>query len=627
MPNFSGQKISSLGNYVGMVDDSATFRLSYGLSVLNTVRGKIPNTGISPYAPSATVRQNSALVIDGLIYDQASANFYNMNAFDYYKLTVLSRGNAASWYGLDGAGGAFLLQSKSGEGQEKPTIEFNSTLTSGSTKIGGSNSLSQSYISNAIAYMQDFGKIDTRISYNHFVMPSRDNKSHNIKMNTGFNLNSKFNARLIIDNLNNRSSSSSKSFSSIVTDSIYNEMDSLYYYVYDSMIMNSEESSADRRFTQGNLMLRYQPFRWLTLSSQGSLGKFSESTETLKNANSSFKDSQQNRSLANVFATVKPNLGSSFSLSSTFGFQYLSSEFETVSSFGYHSTSYQDQYYLSSLNVGFRDFLFTNYTLRKDFESSIPDDVEKPTHSLSVAFVFSEAFGLHNSVFSSGKIRANTGRTFVEQNTSAWTARRSEDLIEVGTDLSFAKNRASFTLNYFSGKRNPTSSGYDPSAGYWDSFILPESNHEGLEVILDAIPVKGKDFEYQTTLLWTKLQGDLAEENYLSGINPYAFMTPSWAGSFLNTITFRNLLLRCLIVARADDFRQFGTKADRNTQIKMREVSVGYDLSKAISKIGFREAYISLSMRNCWLISGKDVETYFMPEPPKSSSLNLYFVF
>jgi len=629
MPNLPGQTIKSLGQYMVVVDDSTTFRISYGLSVLNTVRGKVPNTGISPYSPFATVRENALLVIDGLSYVQSSANSYNMNAFDYEKLSVLSR-NASAWYGAGASGGAFIIQSKTGKGHQKPSIEFNSSLTSAVTKIGGSSNYSQSYFSNAIAYMQDFGKIDTRISYNYLVMPSRDNKSHNVKINTGFNPNSKFSARLIIDRLNNRSVASSKSSHSIVTDTIYNDMDSTYHYVYDSMIFSAYESSSERIFTQGNLMLRYQPFRWLTLSSQGSLGNYSESIQTIENGNNRHRDDEQNRSLVNAFATIRPDLGRSFSLSTMFGMQYLSSAFETITTFGEHFTSYQDKYYLSGLNLGFQDFLFVNYTLRKDFQSSIPDRNEKPSHLYSVAFVFSEAFGWHNSMLSNATIRASKGGTFVEYNSSWGLARRSEDLWEIGSDLSFANGRASLSLNYFDGKRAGSGVSYEPSTGYWQSINLPESTYDGLEVILDAVAVRRKDLEYQTTLLWTKSHGNFADDDQQSGIIPNAFVNPRSAGSFLNRITFRNFLLTCLMVVRKDDFLQFGAVAENHTQIKMRDISVGYDLSRAISKIGFREAHISLSMRNFWLMhstSGQDVETYFMPEPPKSTSLNLYVRF
>jgi hypothetical protein len=629
MPYFSKQKIKSLGNYIGVVDDSITFRLSSGISVLNTVRGKIPNTGISPYAPFATVRQNSALVIDGLLYKQSSANFYNMNAFDYSNLTVLNRGNAASWYGIDGGGGAFLLQSKSGENQTKPTVEFNSSLTSGYTKMDGSSTSSQSYISNAVAYMQDFGKIDTRISYNYLIVPRRNNKGHNIKINTGFNLNSKFNARLIIDNLYSKSSSSYRSSSSVITDSIYNEIDSVVYYVYDSVIINEGSSHSDHRFAQGNLMLRYQPLQWLTFTSQGSLGRVSESTLTINNLEQNFNDSEQNRYLINAFAAIQPNLGPSISLSSTFGFQYLSSLFESVSTSGYYSSSYHDKYYVSSINFGVHDFLFTNYTFRKDLHSKVPYAVEKPTHSFSVAFGFSEAFGLYSPVFSSGKIRASIGRTFSEQVMNGTTYRRPENLIEVGTDLFFAENRTSVTLNYFSGKRSREGQAYLPSTGYWDNFTMDGVKLNGFEVILNATLLKTSDYEYYTTLLWTKSQGNLEEYNYASGVYGYDYRIPRWTSSILNSMTFKNFLLRCLIVMRADkNSQQFG--AVDNTQIKMRDISIGYDLSKIASKIGFREAHISLTMRNSWLIyssSGVDAENYFIPEPLSGSSLNLYFVF
>jgi hypothetical protein len=547
-----------------------------------------------------------------------------MNAFDYDKLSVLSR-NASAWYGAGAAGGAFIIQSKTGEGHQKPSIEFNSSLTSGVTKIGGSSNYSQSYFSNAIAYMQDFGKIDTRVSYNYLVMPSRDNKSHNVKVNTGFNANSKFSARLIIDRLNNRSFASSKSSHGIVTDTIYSDMDSTYYYVYDSIVFSAHESSSERIFTQGNLMLRYQPFRWLTLASQGSLGKYSESIQTIENGNNRHRDDEQNRSLVNVFATIRPDLGKSFSLSTMFGMQYLSSAFETITTFGEHFTSYQDKYYLSGLNLGFQDFLFVNYTWRKDFESKIPDGAEKPTHLFSAAFDFYEAFGWHNSVFSKGIIRASNGRTFVNHSFSGGMGRRFEDLLEIGTDLSFAANRASLTLNYVNGRKKPIITSYDPSSGHRTYFVnIPKSQYEGFELIINAVPVRRKRLEYQTTLFWTKSQGDFPDDPDQPGIN-------NWTGSFLNTVTFRNLILRCLINTRADEvWRQIGVSADKSSQIKMRDVSLGYDLSNAVSKIGFSEAHISLSMRNFWLMhstSGQDVETYFMPEPPKSASLNLYLMF
>lgn len=63
-PYFSAEKAKSLGNYVDIVADSISFRLSAGISVLNTLRGRIPSINISNHATFANVRKTSVLVIE-----------------------------------------------------------------------------------------------------------------------------------------------------------------------------------------------------------------------------------------------------------------------------------------------------------------------------------------------------------------------------------------------------------------------------------------------------------------------------------------------------------------------------------------------------------------------------------
>jgi hypothetical protein len=263
-PYFSQEKLKSLGNYVGVVDDSLLFQFSSGISVLNTLRGQVPNTDISPHAQFATARQNSLFVIDGLPYQSEISSYYNMNSFDYSSIALLSRVNAAAIYGGTGANGALILKSKTGENQLKPAVEFNSYSTLSWYDIENPNSDSETtkqwYLSNSVAYMQDFGKIDTRVSYNFLAIPStsdfdRHSNGHNFKINTGFDLNPKFNARLIIDNLYTKSSYSSSAFNP-----------------QQGIVVPSEGKTNNNLF-QGNLILRYQPLRWLTLTSQNSLGK------------------------------------------------------------------------------------------------------------------------------------------------------------------------------------------------------------------------------------------------------------------------------------------------------------------------------------------------------------------
>jgi hypothetical protein len=70
-PYFSAEKAKSSGNYVDIADDSISFRLSAGISVLNTLHGRIPSINISNHATFANVRGTSVLVIDGLLYEQS----------------------------------------------------------------------------------------------------------------------------------------------------------------------------------------------------------------------------------------------------------------------------------------------------------------------------------------------------------------------------------------------------------------------------------------------------------------------------------------------------------------------------------------------------------------------------
>ena len=111
------------------MDDSLLSQFSAGISVLNTLRGQVPNTGIGPAAQFATARANLLYVIDGLPSYSGITDYYNMNSFDYASIAFLSRGNAASLYGGAGSNGAFVLKSKTGENQTRPTIEFNSYST------------------------------------------------------------------------------------------------------------------------------------------------------------------------------------------------------------------------------------------------------------------------------------------------------------------------------------------------------------------------------------------------------------------------------------------------------------------------------------------------------------------
>jgi hypothetical protein len=650
-PNFSSEKVKSLGNYVGVVDDSLSFQFSSGISVLNTLRGRVPSTGISVEAPFASVKENAIYVIDGILYRQSSSNFYNMNAFDYTSITVLNRGNAASVYGVYGGNGVFVLKSKTGENHLKPTIEFNAyttaaTANDGTTSsivppsgFGRANSYRQSYISHAIAYMQDFGKVDTRVSYN-FILPVSNSTNHNIKINTGFDLHPKFKARLIVDNLYNTYHDKSSSSSTWISDSSnYQIVDSVIYYVYDSVVVSNRVEKSNRSYLQGSLILQYYPTDWLTLSSQSSLGKVNELVEQTENLDSYKRRDNQNRSLINFFATVNTRVGSSFTFSPFAGFQYEFWDQEIGGNSNYVYYSRQDKYCLTGVNVSINDFLFGHFDYRKDL-SSVISNKQRATHSTSLSFIFSDAFGWTCAAFPFGKLRTSIGRIYEDKNeNNSYLVRIPENVLEVGTDLKFANNRIGFTFNYFNEKEVNRNQSINPTSGYHVITIYNGNLREkGSEVIINAIPFRSKGLEYQATLLWGRSKTTV--ENGYSG-NVGTFITnpvPNWISSILNQVTWKNFTLSFLI-----DGRKGGTFHSLNgwgpypnyvnldaTQMKLRDLSIGYQFPKSLLKhIRIRQAFVSTSARNMLLLyskSGQDVEESF-GLAQKTTSLNLNLLF
>ncbi|MFN0217074.1 MAG: TonB-dependent receptor, partial [Saprospiraceae bacterium] len=197
-PALPKKQIHSSGNVVVCIDDTTYFQTNYGISIFNSLRGQVPNFTIDPYFKVRSIGWRSStplLVIDGLPYSQEIINSYNFNAIEFTSINLLISGNASTLFGSNGANGAVILQTKSGEGKSKPTIEFNSYTTNSWNMIEefnvtdirdsiinrvdslgiitpdtvqfyeGENSkkrLTQWFLSNTLAYSQDFGKVDLR---------------------------------------------------------------------------------------------------------------------------------------------------------------------------------------------------------------------------------------------------------------------------------------------------------------------------------------------------------------------------------------------------------------------------------------------------------------------------------
>ncbi|MBL7865027.1 MAG: hypothetical protein JNK10_09140, partial [Cyclobacteriaceae bacterium] len=181
-----------------------SYRYNQGLSVFNSFRGQVPGMIISPgtQVDTMTWRFNTpVMVVDGIPFKLLPGQVNNLNAFDVESATAILGPNASLPFGGSGSRGALILKSKTGEGFAKPTFEANSytTYSYGSEDYSGHQWL----LSNSLAYGQDFGVVDVRVSGNYQMQPESSNMSkgpdgYGLRINTGLNL-GRLSARLILN--------------------------------------------------------------------------------------------------------------------------------------------------------------------------------------------------------------------------------------------------------------------------------------------------------------------------------------------------------------------------------------------------------------------------------------------
>jgi TonB-linked SusC/RagA family outer membrane protein len=199
-----------------------------------------------------------------------------------------------------------------------------------------------------------------------------------------------------------------------------------------------------------------------------------------------------------------------------------------------NTEEYQELYRIVSaygdLTLGWKNYLFLNLTARNDWSSTLPPNQNSFFYpSASLSYILSDHLNIPD-FFSFAKLRASyagTGRDTRPYRTSViyrsdiltsssqviWT--RGNDrgdvslepeqttTIEVGTDLRFLKNRVGIDLSWYRlNSRNqiiPVS--VSPASGYSSVIInAGEIENKGIELVLTATPVRGRDFSWDATL-------------------------------------------------------------------------------------------------------------------------------
>lgn len=208
------------------------------------------------------------------------------------------------------------------------------------------------------------------------------------------------------------------------------------------------------------------------------------------------------------------------------------------------------------LRLSYKNMVFLSVTGRNDWSSTLPQQNQSFFYpSVSGSFVFSEMMS-KNSVLSYGKIRASYAQVgkdapAYQTNTylfgpeltigggyrNAWT--RGNDIlmpetttsIEFGTELRFLDNRIGIDATYYLNKSKDQilQPRVSNATGYILSYVnTGEIENRGVEVSINATPIKKTDFQWETTLNLSHNKGVV---NALPGALPILYVTDVQVGN------------------------------------------------------------------------------------------------
>ena len=569
---FPGMPLASLRNHSAFVvslGQSNALKFNSGVSVLNNLRGMVP--GLDLGASQLVSSSNRQLVVDGVALNQNAIGSMNLNSFEFSDINVLTRENSTTLLGGNGAYGAIALTSKTGRGMYKPTIEFNSFS---SMSWLDNTKYRKGYLSNTLAYSQDFGKLDLRVSANNITEPQQETMAkrpnlYQFKINAGYDFNSRLSARLIVEHT-------------------FNEISR------PSTIGNARaKTTVANKFLNGNLMVDYRALDWLSISAQAVESRFTNDNRIESSGSTAIsitENTNRNRQNYSIFANAQRKLSKDFSGNLSIGVAYEVIGNKQKKEGSPNSLSYirelemKRKSLLSTMGIGFRNYAFINSSLRWDkldfsAKPSIPNQF---SYSAGGTFIFSDAFKINSKFLGFGKLRGSYGinngcacTNYPYNTTIASSSSDSQNLTEltkikltdVGTDLAWFNNRLTLTYNFYNKEiSNPS---YpiviDPSTGYVSTYTLNFSQRiVGNEIILGGTYLQTKNWRASSSLIWNKSKISLIDKNkpftgpimipgfpnlFLPDNNNLSFpsTSPDWTGSILSNVSFKNFSLRLLV--------------------------------------------------------------------------------
>jgi TonB-linked SusC/RagA family outer membrane protein len=334
-------------------------------------------------------------------------------------------------------------------------------------------------------------------------------------------------------------------------------------------LVNTNEDNRDR--VLGHVSGTYQLTDWITLTGRVGRDWYRERRKNVVAFNSlddagdgGFNEANryQSETNADLFATAARQLTDDLTLDVTAGGNLRMTEFQT-STVGVTALTAPGIYTIDnaavpatpgdfeskkevrsvfgSASLNYRGYLNVDVTGRNDWSSTLPEDNRSYFYpSISSAFVFSDALGLRNEWFSSGKIRASWTRVGNDTNpyqlSSVYNSQQAfggvpmfslpnelpnTDLkpeettaYEFGTDLGFFNERMGFVATYYNSLTRDQILGVQISgtSGYTSQILnAGEVKNWGYELLVRATPVLGDDFRWDLTVNWSKNNSEVTD--------------------------------------------------------------------------------------------------------------------
>ncbi len=346
--------------------------------------------------------------------------------------------------------------------------------------------------------------------------------------------------------------------------------------------LNKNTNSLDRERIIGYVDLSYEITDWMQFKGKLGIDGYSQNTKSVRAKNShdwmdgrfdNYED-YRNEITANAYLNINKQFGD-LDLLATLGGElnhldirsddthvssliipdlYAVSNAASPATTGMYEGQGELQGVFASLNLGYKDFLFLDLTARNDWSSTLPVDNNSYFYpSVSLGFIFTEAFGLESNILSYGKVRGSFAQVggsanlyqlqgtygasdpFNGQPSLSYTNTlaplglkpQQKQSVEFGADLKFFNNRLSIDATYYDENtiNQIMNIAISNTTGFSSKTInAGKIQNTGVELTVNVVPIQTNDFSWDITANWAtnknvvkELTGDLQYINLYSG--------------------------------------------------------------------------------------------------------------